>query len=152
MVTHAIDTYGRLDYVVNNAGIEGNFAPIVDLPDDEWDRVLDINLKGAFLCMKHESRAMLETGRRGAIVNVGSVNSFLGDAIFYPAVLPGVHLQRAGATGRNRSGHRLPVLRRGQLHHRLHADAGRRFHAAAVSTVAGPRIRPECQLQYRGAA
>ena len=96
MVTHAIDTYGRLDYVVNNAGIEGNFAPIVDLPDDEWDRVLDINLKGAFLCMKHESRAMLETGRRGAIVNVGSVNSFLGDAIFYPAVLPGVHLQRAG--------------------------------------------------------
>ena len=78
MVAHSIDTFGRLDYAVNNAGIEGHFAGIVDLPDEEWDRVLDINLKGTFLCMKYEARAMLAAGRGGAIVNVGSVNSFLG--------------------------------------------------------------------------
>lgn len=78
MVTHAIETYGRLDYAVNNAGIEGQFKAIADLPEEEWDRVLDINLKGPFLCMKHESRAMLESGHGGAIVNVGSINSFLG--------------------------------------------------------------------------
>lgn len=78
MVAHAIDSYGRLDYAVNNAGIEGRFAPVVDLPDEEWDRVLGINLKGIFLCMKHEARAMLSAGHGGAIVNVGSVNSFLG--------------------------------------------------------------------------
>jgi len=80
MVTHTVETYGRLDYAVNNAGIEGQLAGITDLPEEEWDRVLDINLKGTFLCLKHESRAMLDRGNGGAIVNVGSVNSFLGFA------------------------------------------------------------------------
>ena len=46
MVAHAMDAYGRLDYGINNAGIEGEFAPIVDLPDDAWQRVQDINLTG----------------------------------------------------------------------------------------------------------
>lgn len=78
MVAHAIATFGQLDFAVNNAGIEGKFAAITDLPEDEWDRVLGINLKGAFLCMQHEARAMLAAGNGGAIVNVGSVNSFLG--------------------------------------------------------------------------
>jgi NAD(P)-dependent dehydrogenase (short-subunit alcohol dehydrogenase family) len=63
---------------VNNAGIEGRWAGITDLDEDEWDRVLRINLKGAFLCMKHQARAMLAIGVEGSIVNVGSVNSFLG--------------------------------------------------------------------------
>lgn len=80
MVAHAIETFGRLDYAVNNAGIEGAFAPVTVLPEEEWDRVLDINLKGTFLCMKYEAKAMLEGGHGGAIVNVGSVNSFLGFA------------------------------------------------------------------------
>ena len=80
MVAHAIDTYGRLDYAVNNAGIEGVIANIVDLAEDDWDRVLDINLKGNYLCLKYEARAMLKGGLGGAIVNVGSVNSFLGFA------------------------------------------------------------------------
>ncbi len=78
MVTHAITAFGRLDYAVNNAGIEGQFAGITDLPEEEWDRVLGINLKGTFLCMKYEAKAMLAAGHGGAIVNVGSVNSFLG--------------------------------------------------------------------------
>lgn len=78
MVAHAIDTFGRLDYAVNNAGIEGPLAGIVDLSEDDWDKVMNINLKGIFLSMKHEARAMLAGGTGGAIVNVGSVNSFLG--------------------------------------------------------------------------
>ncbi len=78
MVEHTIDTFGRLDYAVNNAGIEGQLAGITDLPEDAWDRVLDINLKGTFLCMKYEAKAMLAGGHGGAIVNIGSVNSFLG--------------------------------------------------------------------------
>jgi len=80
MVDHAIKTFGRLDYAVNNAGIEGQFAGITELEEDEWDRVLGINLKGTFLCMQKEARAMLAAGHGGAIVNVGSVNSFLGFA------------------------------------------------------------------------
>jgi NAD(P)-dependent dehydrogenase (short-subunit alcohol dehydrogenase family) len=78
MVAHAIDAFGRLDYAVNNAGIEGPLAAITDLTEDQWDSVLDINLKGTFLCMKYEARAMLAGGHGGAIVNIGSVNSFLG--------------------------------------------------------------------------
>lgn len=80
MVAHAVSTYGRLDYAVNNAGIEGTFAPITDLADEDWDRVMGINLRGTFLGMKHQARAMLAAGNGGAIVNVGSVNSFLGFA------------------------------------------------------------------------
>jgi len=80
LVDHTVETLGRLDFAVNNAGIEGRFAPVTELPDEEWDRVLGINLKGAFLCMKYEARAMLSAGHGGAIVNVGSVNSFLGAA------------------------------------------------------------------------
>jgi NAD(P)-dependent dehydrogenase (short-subunit alcohol dehydrogenase family) len=78
MVAHAIDTFGRLDYAVNNAGIEGRIANIVDLSEEDWDKVLNINLKGNFLCLRYEARAMLEAGNGGAIVNIGSVNSFLG--------------------------------------------------------------------------
>ena len=80
MVAHTIERFGRLDFAVNNAGIEGEFQGIGDLSEEAWDRVLDINLKGTFLCLKYEARSMLEAGNGGAIVNVGSVNSFLGFA------------------------------------------------------------------------
>lgn len=78
MVKHAITTFGRLDYAVNNAGIEGNFGGVIDLSEEDWDQVININLKGVFLCMKHEAKAMLAAKTSGAIVNIGSVNSFLG--------------------------------------------------------------------------
>ncbi len=78
MVAHTIEIFGRLDYAVNNAAIEGKLAAITDLPEAEWDRVMDTNLKSVFLCLQQEARAMLAGGRHGAIVNVGSVNSFLG--------------------------------------------------------------------------
>lgn len=78
MVAHAIEKYGRLDFAVNNAGTEGKFAGIVEMLEQDWDEVLAINLKGPFLCMQHEAKAMLAGASGGAIVNVGSVNSFLG--------------------------------------------------------------------------
>lgn len=78
MVEHAIKTFGRLDYAVNSAAIEGRFAGITELTEADWDQVLGINLKGTFLCMQHQARAMLAAGNGGAIVNVGSINSFLG--------------------------------------------------------------------------
>jgi NAD(P)-dependent dehydrogenase (short-subunit alcohol dehydrogenase family) len=78
MVEHTVEAFGRLDFAINNAGIEGEFQGITEFSEELWDRVLDINLKGTFLCLKYESAAMLEGGHGGAIVNVGSVNSFLG--------------------------------------------------------------------------
>lgn len=78
MVAHAVKTFGRIDYAVNNAGIEGKFSPITEMEESDWDRLMDINLKGIFLCMKYEAQAMIKAGGGGSIVNIGSVNSFLG--------------------------------------------------------------------------
>ncbi len=78
MVAHTIKVFGRLDYAVNSAGIEGAFASVTELSEEDWDKVIDINLKGTFLCMKYQAKAMLKYGKGGAIVNIGSVNSFLG--------------------------------------------------------------------------
>lgn len=78
MVAHTIEAHGRLDIAVNNAGIGAEVYPIVDTPEEWWDRVQNINLRGNFLCLKYQARAMLAAGHGGAIINVGSVNTFLG--------------------------------------------------------------------------
>jgi len=77
MVAAAIDTYGRIDCAVNNAGIEGPLAPTADYPEDIWARVLAVNLTGIWLCMKYEINAMLHR-QGGAIVNMSSVAGQVG--------------------------------------------------------------------------
>ena len=77
MVDKAISTYGRLDYAYNNAGISGGFALTHEYSEDDWDQVIDINLKGVWLCMKYEIPPMLKQGE-GAIVNTSSINGFVG--------------------------------------------------------------------------
>jgi NAD(P)-dependent dehydrogenase (short-subunit alcohol dehydrogenase family) len=64
---------GRLDIVVNNAGVGQNVAPVVELSDEEWQRVLDITLTGTFYCCRAASRIMERQGS-GAIINIASVN------------------------------------------------------------------------------
>src|SRR4030042_1558832 len=80
MVNQCVQTYGRLDYAFNNAGIgpDGKrlpFVPIVDCPEDIWDRTIDINLKGVFLCMKYEIKQMMKQ-KYGAIVSTSSTGAF----------------------------------------------------------------------------
>ena len=77
MVDATLAHYGRLDFAHNNAGIEGPQAPLADFPEDGWDRVIAINLKGIFLCMKYEIPVMLKQGG-GAIVNTSSVAGLAG--------------------------------------------------------------------------
>ena len=81
MVAACITEYGGLDYAVNNAGIEGTvLTPTADYEEEVWDRVIDINLKGVWLCMKYEIPAMLERGQ-GAIVNMSSVAGLIGGRV-----------------------------------------------------------------------
>lgn len=77
MVAFVLDTYGRIDVCANTAG-GGEMASVVDMTEEAWCSTLDVNLKGAFFCVKHAARAMLKSGNGGAIVNVGSISSFLG--------------------------------------------------------------------------
>lgn len=77
MVEETVDTYGGLDCAFNNAGIEGEQAPVAEVSEENWDRVIDINLKGVWLCMKEQIPAMLDRGG-GAIVNMSSVAGRVG--------------------------------------------------------------------------
>ena len=70
-VRTAIDWYGRLDCAVNNAGISGRFGSFIDLPLNEWQQMIDINLTSVFLCLKYELGVMAAQGF-GSIVNISS--------------------------------------------------------------------------------
>jgi len=75
LVRAAVDRFGGVHLAVNSAGV-GTFAPVTDHAIEEWDRVLDICLKGVFLSVKHEAKAMKDAAAGGAIVNIASLNGF----------------------------------------------------------------------------
>ncbi|MGH7965056.1 MAG: SDR family NAD(P)-dependent oxidoreductase, partial [Candidatus Binatia bacterium] len=77
MINKAVATYGRLDCAYNNAGIEGKQFSVVDDTEENWERVLRINLIGVWLCMKYEIPQMRKQGA-GAIVNTASDAGLLG--------------------------------------------------------------------------
>lgn len=72
LIERTVERYGRLDYAFNNAGVEGKFAPIVELTETDWEETISINLKAVWLCMKYEIEQMLKQGSGGAIVNNSS--------------------------------------------------------------------------------
>lgn len=69
----ALEKFGKIDILVNNAGIYPN-SPIVDMKEEEWDLVMDINLKGTFLCSQAAARQMIIQGK-GVIINIASVDA-----------------------------------------------------------------------------
>ena len=77
MVDEAMARYGRLDYALNNAGIPARQAPTADVSEDDWQRVIDINLTGTWYCMKHEI-AQMKKQRGGAIINTASLAGIRG--------------------------------------------------------------------------
>ncbi|HTQ24599.1 MAG TPA: glucose 1-dehydrogenase [Candidatus Binataceae bacterium] len=77
LVAFAVRTFGRLDCAVNNAGIQGELASTAECSEENWDRIVDTNLKGVFLCMKYELREMLRHSS-GAIVNIASNFGLVG--------------------------------------------------------------------------
>src|SRR3954453_2257188 len=70
-VARTVETFGRLDIAFNNAGVENKATPLAEIELEEWDRILDINLRGTFVCMKHELVQMVRQGS-GVVVNTSS--------------------------------------------------------------------------------
>jgi NAD(P)-dependent dehydrogenase (short-subunit alcohol dehydrogenase family) len=78
-LSRTIEAYGRLDFAFNNAGIEPKrSAPTAEYDEQEWNQILDIDLRGVFLCMKHEIPLILKHGDGGAIVNTSSGAGIIG--------------------------------------------------------------------------
>jgi NAD(P)-dependent dehydrogenase (short-subunit alcohol dehydrogenase family) len=93
------ETFGRLDFAFNNAGVEYDIKPAADITEDEWDRIIDVDLRGVFLCMKHEIPLILKQGG-GAIVNTSSgagIKGFKGGTAYVAAKHGVVGLTRAAA-------------------------------------------------------
>lgn len=77
MVKNTIQHFGKLDFAVNNAGILDVQVSLLEYPEEAWDKLMDINLKGPWLCMKYQIPEMLKNGS-GAIVNMSSVAGLVG--------------------------------------------------------------------------
>lgn len=77
LVEKAVQTYGRVDIMVSNAGVNDR-ADFLDVTEENWDRVIDTNLKGVFLCGQHAAKQMVKQGSGGVIINMSSVMAVLG--------------------------------------------------------------------------
>jgi NAD(P)-dependent dehydrogenase (short-subunit alcohol dehydrogenase family) len=114
MVAATLERFGRLDCAVNNAGIAGpRFTPVADVTEAQWDEVMGVNLKGVWLCMKHEIPALLAAGG-GAIVNVASIYglkpSDIGHAPYCTSKFGVVGLTQSAASDYGQAGLRINAL------------------------------------------
>src|SRR5947199_7764214 len=123
MIERTVSSFGRLDAAFNNAGVMQRRVETADISDDEWDRVLAINLRGVFLCMKYELRQMLRLGG-GAIVNCSSIGGVVGN--------PGLAAYHAAKHG---------VLGLTQTAALEYAARGIRINAVCPGTIKTPMVQ-----------
>lgn len=98
-IERTVEAFGRLDFAFNNAGVEQPVKPLVEVTEDEWDRLTAVNLRGVFLCMKHELAAMLRQGG-GVIVNTSSgagVKGFAGQGAYCASKFGVIGLTKSAA-------------------------------------------------------
>jgi NAD(P)-dependent dehydrogenase (short-subunit alcohol dehydrogenase family) len=136
LIKQALEAYGRVDCAVNNAGVIGEMAPTAKCTEENFDQVIGTNLRGTWLCMKHEITHMLERGG-GVIVNMSSVSGIRGLPDF-----PAYAASKAGI---------LQLTRTATLEY---AKAGIRINAICPGTIDTPMVagvvgaRPELEQEF----
>ena len=113
LIQKAVERFGHLDVAFNNAGTEGVWAPIVRQSEEDFDRTVNVNLKGVWLCLKYEIKQMLKQGGGGAIVNMASTMGLVGSAgaAAYSASKHGViGLTKSAALENAKSGIRINAV------------------------------------------
>jgi NAD(P)-dependent dehydrogenase (short-subunit alcohol dehydrogenase family) len=112
LVEKTINYYGRLDYAVNNAAVEEERQLLADTEDEQYERIMNVNVKGVWLCMKYQLRQMLKQGG-GAIVNMAGVAGLVGlpnHAIYAGSKHAVVGMSKSAAAEYAREGIRVNVL------------------------------------------
>lgn len=112
LVEKTVHAFGSLDLAFNNAGIEGGMSPTHECTEENWDNTIAVNLKGVWLCVKHEIPQMLKQGK-GAIVNCASVAGHIGFSNL-PAYVASKHgvvgLTKAAALENAKTGIRINAV------------------------------------------
>jgi len=93
LIKTAVSEFGRLDVMCNNAAVL-KAAPLTETSQEDWDEIIEVNLRGTFFGCKHAIPALEASGRGGSIINVGSINSFVGERLLsaYVSSKGGVHM------------------------------------------------------------
>jgi NAD(P)-dependent dehydrogenase (short-subunit alcohol dehydrogenase family) len=137
MVETTVDSFGALDILVNDAGV-GTDGDVVQLSEEEWHRILEVNLKGVFLCCKYAIPAMKRIGG-GSIVNIASIAARVGGSVscVYPA-------SKAGVVALSRN----TALRFAKDHVRVNCVCPGHVDTALTYTLKDPEVREALIRRY----
>ncbi len=137
-VDYALKTYGRIDAFFNNAGIEGIVSPLAEYSEENWDRVMGVNLKGTFLGLRYVLPVMIEQ-KKGAVVNTASVAGTVGApgmAAYSASKHAIIGLTRTAAGELGKYGVRVNAICPGPINTRMMDSLQQMINPAEPSAVA----------------